>query len=365
MLAALDGFLNDTRARRLDKELRTALGARFKLLEEAIRAHYVTLPRTAKMDCRPRYIDFAFTPECRAIADVPTSETVTLAQFTAVVPALAEKWDADRRAELLAYLRPHLGKVAPAVDPLSLAIAVFKPKTSCYVDGGRMRYPTIFTHDCRWLHCFRGAKLKNAEALRQEDAYTRAVHCLKMDAHELGELEKNPDLPVYIDAPFHLRELAGDSGAAIAVEGMRRIVSALGLDPARATFDDVERADVWLCCVTCETERPNDSIWAMPWTRAVSFFVACVVRSVCAAAYTPSFSLQYAHDGAHLTGFGGRCVMAKWRRVDDEDMGKVRTLRRIEPLPETDFYRRALWACSLCPAFDAKCAAMTEHLKQT
>lgn len=281
MLAALDGFLDETRATRLDKELRAALNARFELLEQAIRAHYVTLPRAAKMDCRPRCIDFAFTPECRAILDVPTSETVTLDQFTAVIPALAEKWDADRRKELLAYLRPHLGKVAPGVDPLSLAIAVFKlkdPQKSCYVDIGRMRYPTIFTHDCSFSNCFRGAKLKNAEAFRQEETYTRTVQSLNWGSYEHDKLMERPDDAVYLDGPFHLNELASRSEAACAVQCMRRLVSALGLDPARATFDDLERGDVWLRCITCETARPKSAIWAMSWMRAVSLFGPGVVR---------------------------------------------------------------------------------------
>ncbi|EIW59875.1 uncharacterized protein TRAVEDRAFT_47177 [Trametes versicolor FP-101664 SS1] len=344
VLAALDGFLNETREKRLDKELRAALTARFELLEEAIRAHYVTLPRTAKMDCRPRCIDFAFRPECRAILDVPTSETVTLDQFTTVIPTLAEKWDADRRKELLKYIRPHLGKVAPDVDPLSLAIAVFRLKNldkSCYVDIGRMHYPTIFTHDCSFSNCFRGAKLKNAEAFRQEETYTRTVQSLEWGSYEHGKLVERPDDAVYLDGPFHLNELAGRSEAACAVQCMRRIVSALGLDPERATFDDLERSDVWLRCVTCEKARPKSAIWAMSWMRA------------------------YTHDEDHRTGQAGKSVVPKWRRVSDKDMGKVRTLRVLESYHATDFYDRALWSCSLCPAFDAKGATMAKHLQES
>lgn len=246
------------------------------------------------MDCRPRYIDFAFTPECRAIVDVPTSETVTLDQFTAVIPALAEKWDADRHKELLEYLRPHLGEVASDVDPLSLAIAVFKLKKekSCYADIGRMRYPTVLIHDCAWFNCFRGAKLKNAEAFRQEETYVRTVHSLEWGAFDYSELEKKPDHPVYIDAPFHLDGLTGPSEAACAVQSMRRIVSALGLNPARATFNDLEQSDVWLRCVTCETERPNDAIWAMSWIYAVSLFATRVVRCTCSLHASSVTSVQ-------------------------------------------------------------------------
>ncbi|KAL1940717.1 hypothetical protein VTO73DRAFT_7758 [Trametes versicolor] len=342
VLTALDGFLNETREKRLDKELRAALIARFELLEQAIQAHYVTLPRTAKMDCRPRYIDFAFTPECRAIVDVPTSETVTLDQFTAVIPALAEKWDTDRHKKLLEYLRPHLGEVAPDVDPLSLAIAVFKLKKekSCYVDIGRMRYPTIFTHDCHFNDCFRGAILQNAEVFHQGDTYTRTVHSLKWGEFEFGRLGEKPNYAVFVDAPFHLDELADPSKAACAMQCMRRLVSALGLDPARATFDDLDRSDVWLRCVTCETARPSATIWAMPWTRA------------------------YRHDESHRTG-DVESATPRWRRVDDEDMERVRVLRLIPPEPETGLYDTSLWSCSLCPAFDAKRTIMAKHLEES
>lgn len=289
MLAALDGFLSDTRAKCLDKELRAVLSARFELLEDAIRAHYVTLPCTAKMNCRPTYVDFAFMPECRAIVDVPVSETVALEQFTAVVPALvAEKWDADRRRELTAYLRPYLGEIAPDVDPLSLAIAVFKvkPEITCFVDIGLMRYPNVFTHDCRFQTCFHGACI-TSEAFCKKDTYTRTVQSLEWSWHQFKHLEKSPHLDVDIATPFHLDGLAGRAGAFSAVSSMRQIVSALGLDPARATFDDLERHDVWLRCVTCETDRPNDCIWAISWRDAVSL-ISNATR-LTRSAYMPTF----------------------------------------------------------------------------
>lgn len=287
MLAALDGFLSDTRAKRLDKELRVVLSARFELLEDAIRAHYVTLPRTAKMNCRPTYVDFAFTPECRTIVDVPVSETVALEQFTLVVPALAQKWDADRRRELTAYLRPYLGEIAPDVDPLSLAIAVFKvkPEITCFVGIGLLRYPNVFTHDCRFQTCFRGACI-TSEAFHEQDTYTRTVQSLEWSWHQFKHLEKSPHLDVDIATPFHLDGLAGRVGAFSAVSSMRRIVSALGLDPARATFDDLERHDVWLRCVTCETDRPNDCIWAISWRDAVSLITNAT--RLTRSAYTPT-----------------------------------------------------------------------------
>lgn len=273
MLAALDSFLNDTRARRLEKELRAALNVRFKLLEEAIQAHYVTLPRNAQMDCRPQYIDFAFTPEVRAIAESPTSDTVTLEQFSALVPALTERWEADRRNELLAYLRPHLGKVATGVDPLALAIAVFKtqPDLSCGKSIALMRYPALFAH-AHYASCVRGTTCGDAAAFRAQDMYTRTVQSLTWRKYEFEQLDEHPEWEVCVHSPFHLGGLVGAAAAGDAVEVMRRIVTALGLDPVCATFDELERCEVWLQCVTCEMDEPHGTIWARSWRSAVSAY---------------------------------------------------------------------------------------------
>ncbi len=274
MRAALDDFLNSTRTERLDKELRAALTARFAALEDAITAHYVTLPRTARMDYRPQYIDLAFTPECRALVDVPTSApTVTVDQFAAVVPALAEQWEEGLRAAFLAYLLPHLGDVPADVDPFTLAIAVFNVKEHLYRGPiASMRYPTILCYAnsrgrssiCRIARCMSAAEFY------KDDMYTRTVHALGWTSWDFKQLSAPPAWGVAMHVPFHLQWMAGPAEAARAVEGMRRIVSALGLDPARATFDDLERCDLYLRCVTCETIYTDNPPWARSWRAAVS-----------------------------------------------------------------------------------------------
>ncbi len=370
MLVALDSFLTDTRSRRLEKELRAALTARFELLEEAIQAHYVTLPRSALMDCRPRYIDFAFTPEVRAIAGAPTSEIVTVEQFAAVVAALAAKWDADRRKELAAYLRPHLGKVAAGVDPLTLAIAVFRAKhdQACNTPIALMRYPVVLSHAHSFSDatCMRGTDLKDAAAFRKQDVYTRTVQSLTWRKYEFEHLDEHPEWPVSVHTPFHVGGLAKRADAGAAVKGMRRIVTALGLDPARATFDDLERCDGWLRCVTCESDEPHANIWALSWRSAVSVFCWCPRLDGLELPLTcPLLLLQYEHDEDHVTMLQEeRRKIPEWRRVDDEDMEKVRASEEDE-LPDADFEKSAVWSCSLCPAFDAIWTEMSAHLEQT
>lgn len=56
-------------------------------------------------------------------------------------------------------------------------------------------------------------------------------------------------------------------------------------------------------------------------------------------------------------------MTSKWRRADDEDMEKVRALRDVKHLRE-DFDRKALWWCSLCPAYNASWNLMTAHLEK-
>ncbi|EIW59894.1 uncharacterized protein TRAVEDRAFT_71786 [Trametes versicolor FP-101664 SS1] len=333
----LDRFLSDTRAKRLDEELRTALRARFDMLEEVITAHYVTLPRTARMEFRPQYIDFALTPECRAIADVPTSETVTADQFAAVVPALAKQWHADRRAEFTAYLLPHLGDIAPDVDPLTLAISVFRDNRSCYGPFGLMRYPAVLAHNCGCDNCFRTDHSRTTEEYFADDLYTRTTKSLGWTEAEFSTLQYVDE---YADThvPFNLGSLAGPEEAREVIDIVRRVVAALGLDPARATADELERCGVWLRCTSCETRSPKDEIEAMSWSAA------------------------YRHERFHMQWDGARRRAPVWRHADDEDMAKLRALHATQA--EQAYADYFLWSCSLCPRFDARPAAMTAHLEE-
>lgn len=281
MLVALDGFLKDIREDRLNFELRKTLAARFEALDEALVAHYVTLPRTARMDCRPQYIDLAFTPECRAIVDVPASQTVTADDFAAIIPALAQKWDADRRQELTEYLLPHLGDIASDVDPLELAISFFdRPDTRmtgrlCAGAISTMRYPAILNHDCAagpTDGCYRTSSY-TVDEFREEDTYTRTTKTL----HHLVEYEsqilalKDGDMWLNAHVPFKLNTEGRHPDVTEAAVGrMRRIVQMVGLDPARATIEDLERCNVWFRCISCETDRPDEPIFVRSWSGVVS-----------------------------------------------------------------------------------------------
>lgn len=274
MKIVLDAYMKGVQERRLDWEYRILLKTRIDALEKALVAHYVTLPRTARMDYRPQYIDLALTPECRAILDVPASETVTVEQFTAIIPALAQKWDADCRKALTDYLLPYLGDIPVDVDPLGLAISFFSCGPSMpFRNFWNLRYPTAFKHRCFHGDCFRRPRRYTIRMFFEDDVYTRTVKSLHWTEYELErQLESKPYDDLHIYVPWYLRTTADHDRACTVVDIMRRIVSASGLDPVRATFEDLVQSDVWLRCATCETKHPYNEIFARSWKGAVSQF---------------------------------------------------------------------------------------------
>ncbi|KAI0641988.1 hypothetical protein C8Q79DRAFT_918678 [Trametes meyenii] len=336
VLAALDKFLHDARTRRLDVEMKAVLRPRMKDLEEAIIAHYLKIPRTPKMDCRPQAIDFAFLPECRALLELPASRVVTDEDFASIVPALAAQWEADRRDELVKYLRPHLGKIADDVDPLSLAIAVFEHE---YGDGQpslcMLYYPAVLSHDSCGIGSLR-KRDATLDELVAADVYTRGVMTLYWTDGFFNDLKAGKtryqaprvQVPFRADRLFQFKK----AGRAVTpVARMRKIVAALGLDPARATFDELQKHDGALRCDTCEKEDPKDAVMALMW---------------CAA-----------YDHATLVHPEGH---PKWRRASEKDMKKVRAhLNHLPPLGNG-----VSWTCALCTEFVGRPETIPEHLSE-
>ncbi|KAI0363011.1 hypothetical protein BV20DRAFT_959182 [Pilatotrama ljubarskyi] len=341
--AALDELLHKTRRARLERDYREVLRARFDALEDAIAAHYVKLPRNARMDCRPRYIDFAFTAECKAIVDVPISEAVSAADFESAIPALAERWDAERRHELIDYILPHLGDVAVNVDPLELAIAVFKCKELCDTPIACMRYPFLLAHKCDTRPgCLRLSWATKAE-LEQDDMYTRLTKALEWTDQEVQRFPDAPDnTTIKTQVPFDITSLADPDGAAVAVACMRRVVRAMGLDPSTATFGDLEDRGAWLCCVTCETRVSQQLPYAHSWRSA------------------------YGHECFHLHYGSEQSINGppQWRQANEQDMNRVKALQ-AKPRFGIHLKRVVEWSCALCPRFVGVEAVMVEHLATT
>ncbi|KAI0644904.1 hypothetical protein C8Q79DRAFT_912592, partial [Trametes meyenii] len=332
VLAVLDPFLADTREMRLNTEIRAALRVRMKALTDAIAGHYTSVPRTVAMDCRPKAIDFVFIPECGAILDLPTTQVVTAADFASLVPQMAAQWDAQQRAELTEHLRPHLGDIADDVDPLALAIAVFEHKGwSEDIASCALRHPTAFLHNCgcSW---FRERRTTKAE-LDKADLYTRTVMTLDWTESHFMSLGVDATWAL-VQIPFRLAErLAPRSNAGAPVAQMRKIVVALGLDPTRATFEELRACEGALRCATCEEAHPNAAIFAWSWDAA------------------------YEHARIHhLEG------QSDWRLADEDDMTKVRAYRESVKAYQVSLGYGQNWSCTLCPTFVGSDYNMPMHL---
>ena len=151
--------MEEHRRSRLYDEYTEVIYPRLIDLDEAIREHYVQYPLTDAMDFRPHFIDFAFMPECRALADAPSSQQVSQADFAALIPNLGAQWMAAQERELKALLikqlQLHHGGDSDdsrsstpdgTSDPFRLALGVFFCTGPC----GRalLRYPEVLAHGC-------------------------------------------------------------------------------------------------------------------------------------------------------------------------------------------------------------------------
>ena len=237
------------------------LRLRFIDLEDALILHYVQLPRKPHMDCRPECVDLALMDECRVITDVSGSQSVTHADFDAIVPRLSARWEEERKEELTNALRPHLPSLPKDTDPLGLAIAVFPCRCPRMMRGySHWHYPAVLGHPCS-----RSMDYLSALELGELDTYTSTVINLHSDGLQSRKRY-----------PFGLKQLVNlNRVLAISVKAMCSIVAALGLDPATATVNDLKNCEGRVRCRTCQivsdtTSENNLEARVYSWEAAVS-----------------------------------------------------------------------------------------------
>lgn len=270
VMRSLKGILDARRESLIADRYRMCVRRRFKVLEAAIVAHCVQLPRTPSMLCHPTPLDLALMPECRAVLERPLSDTVVQDDLKPIVPALVERWETDVRSKLTDYLVRHMGQVAPGVDPLTLAIGVFTCSVRCVDDrmdlpmpAGAMQYPAILHHAC----LRRGRRAFPSE---EDDLLARTIMRLDLTAAGIRAYERMHGAASYCDVPFDVGMLEEGPAAPAAIGRMRRIVSALGLDPACATIGELKACTSRLYCSRChasKVHRPNVHIH--DWQSAV------------------------------------------------------------------------------------------------
>ncbi|KAM5534520.1 hypothetical protein V8D89_011852 [Ganoderma adspersum] len=331
VLVALDGFLNKTRERRLLGERQAAIRTRLGELERAMLEHYVQLPRTAAMDVRPNYIEFALMDKCKALADAPVARTVTSEDFLAILPELHKKWHTSAKTRLVKAVQKNLRAPSISVttpDPLNLAITVFVcahcSPFAC------MRYPAVLAHACGYTRDDDDDDYPwedPDEPPKASEVYASTAKKLHVNEDDYEELEARER--------FSLSKVVGpeDSYAREVLKPMCTMVRALGLDPATTTTADLEACGARLRCTTCAAKGKPDVIYG--WEAAL----------------------------LHFREFRRKHVKWKWKRIHGSEVDKVRKLEAARDARPLAIHRyHSLWACALCRDWDGSGREIEAHL---
>ncbi|KAM5534509.1 hypothetical protein V8D89_011841 [Ganoderma adspersum] len=320
---AIQDEMSTIRACRLEEERETQIKARWNELAEAILDHYVQLPKTASMDCRPTPHILLTDEECFKLVVAARDREVTRRDFAAVLPEVCARWQASCADELRGLVRGVILTVAEYVDPLDLAVAVFNCENSMCSEKVAHRYPDLLAHTCACRYGPRFAEQEEKVRVR------RAVVWLSKasEAHGATAYASVNGLP-----GTKIRLHGGLRRPDDSVIRMQYIVAALGLDPARATRDDLERCEARLWCRVCSSTT--------------------ITRKV----HTWEAALWHSHAGAAVD-------RDFWERVPEEDMAVVRALEAT--LSEGVWSREKVrWGCTLCRDWDGTSSQMEIHLKE-
>ncbi|KAH9893153.1 hypothetical protein C8Q73DRAFT_520554 [Cubamyces lactineus] len=321
--ARLEGHLNDIRKERLTVERQGLLKSRFEMLEQAIREHYVRLPRSASMEYRPRALDFIFVSECRSLLEAENERTITRGDFSAILPAVTARWEAEMKEKLSTIMKGALpGPVADDVDMFSLAVAVFGCRcighTAYYgyrpgvEEPSPPRFPTVLRHDC-----LRKRAVYDREP-PEDTFYSRLFMKRSME---------------YDVQPFEVRDLYRTPDV---VAQACNILQTLGMDPLRTTLNDVKDCGARLKCLSCPE----------PWG-IYAFTVETAINHACVHTY---------YFGKH----------DKWAPLDEEELALAYRLEAEThdvDLTSKVARRNIEWSCSLCLDFDERWPRMQEHYK--
>ncbi|KAI1790227.1 hypothetical protein LXA43DRAFT_515466 [Ganoderma leucocontextum] len=306
------GVMDGLRAVRLHEEREKQVKGRWHALTESILDHYVQLPKTPSMDCRPSLQILLGEKECFDLVVAPKDREVTRRDFAEVLPEVCSRWEASCAEQLRDLVRAAMPTISGDIDPLDLAVAVFKCANSLCSANAAHRYPELLAHTC---------SCTNSRANVEREAVLNMSRMMVW-------LSRADSATRYASVPprtkIHLR-----SGRPLdSVIRMQYIVSALGLDPTRATREDLEKSEARLSCRVCS---PAD-------------------RKV----YTWEGALWHIHLGAGVDRYF-------WERVREEDMARVRELEAEEGKMPVDKVR---WGCTLCRDWDSIGPEVGLHMEE-
>ncbi|KAI0718036.1 hypothetical protein C8T65DRAFT_693980 [Cerioporus squamosus] len=317
VLAAVKGFLENTREDRLAKEQSEILQPRFLALEQAMLSHYVQLPRIPLMDCQPDYVDLAMMEPCKATTDTPSSQTVTHEDFAAIMLAVASRWEELRKQELREAICKHI-RSGTQCAPACRAAGCRESRSLAFY-----HYPDILAHPCghmsqygdMWMF-FQGSSVDRDQLVMvADDPYSqcRLLFALK------NMCRSNVILPW-------------------AVKNMCGIIEALGLDPACATVNNLQKCEGRVRCVQCSTPQSvadDDYDMAYTWEATLG--------------HSWSTNSLIDHD--------------QWESVRRDNM---RIVKKLEDSAHARFPSLwtpgSVWVCLLCVDWDGKGEDVLSHV---
>lgn len=248
-------WMQSFRAQRIEQEHLDALTGRCQTFRLVYTAWYT---KQKDKGVLPRAIDLMCRPEMRAIFEQDTDHPVSHADFDTFTSRFAQ-WSAEWKAQCDEKLR-ELVRNSPSfknetfdgVDPLSLARVVFTcsdcSKYMVCQERDPLLYPGILTHDCMYESIFYG---EDVGALSLFERASRNAS----SAETLG----------FRHASWSCKHI--EAGAY--EEQMVDIIKILGMDPSRATRDDLDAIDdVRIYCSDCPRSS-SDFLQVMNWRHAV------------------------------------------------------------------------------------------------
>ena len=235
----------------------------FAELEKAIIARYAQLLTPARMEERPHLIDFAMMKEVQDIVHSSPSTIVTADTFTTLIPDLGARWIAEREEELKDILSKQLGCIPEGVDPFKLAMGFFFcTEGECH--HSILRYPEILGHRCT----------RKTYASDDENGLEIAPYAFAAAQHQ-GRVMARAAWERYSRigefTPFNSECIVKNEKATEkAVRAMRAILTAMGLDPVRATIEELQNCATRIRCTTCVRKGVGNVKLAYGWEAAVS-----------------------------------------------------------------------------------------------
>ena len=166
-------------------------------------------------ECKPYCRDLAMMPEVRRLIEAPSDVLVDEKSLQAIVsrlPVLEAHWRRECETDLKRLLHDELLEAQGDVDPLNLAVVVFR----CNECTQPLHYPRVLTHECRSF--LPSSTLHDSSEYQYTDYYKRVFEsCGRRQPWSVSSFQVTPKL-----------------------DQIRALIEVLGKDPNAATHKDMD-----------------------------------------------------------------------------------------------------------------------------